>query len=124
MTLPAMRPVEGFANGRETALWRLPCFLVYFGFECGFEGLVRVVGAEEIGVADEEAFSVVVGVNEPAGDALRVGADDFTGLWFEDVHDFDAHLDLILADGLDVSAGSAGPMGSGLFGGYDDMEMG
>jgi hypothetical protein len=41
---------------------------------------VRVVGAEEVGVADEEAFFVVVGVDEPAGDAVGAVADDFAGL--------------------------------------------
>ena len=31
---------------------------------------VGVVGAKEIGVADEEALAVVVGVDEPAGDVV------------------------------------------------------
>ena len=59
-------------------------------------------GAEEVGVADEEAFFVVVGINEPAGDAFRAGADDFAGLGFEDVNAFDVDADLVLADRLDV----------------------
>lgn len=40
------------------------------GFEGDFEGLVRVVSPEEVGVTDEETFFVVVVVDEPAGDAF------------------------------------------------------
>jgi hypothetical protein len=40
-------------------------------------------------VADEEALLVVVGVDEPAGDAVRAVADDLAGLRLEHVHPFD-----------------------------------
>ena len=49
----------------------LPGLVVDLGLERGLEALVGVVGAEEVGVADEEALLVVVGVDEPAGDARR-----------------------------------------------------
>jgi hypothetical protein len=42
-------------------------------------------------VADEEAFFVVVGVDEPAGDALGTVTDDFAGLWFKDIDAVDLH---------------------------------
>ena len=65
---------------------------------------VRVVGAEEVGVADEEALFVVVGIDEPAGDAVGAVADDFAGLGFEDIHavHFYAQLAVLLGDQLDV----------------------
>src|SRR5690606_41604383 len=43
---------------------------IYFSLEGGLQGLVRVARAEEVGVADEEGFLVVVSVQEPAGDAV------------------------------------------------------
>jgi hypothetical protein len=52
------------------AVEALPGVLVDLGLQRGLERLVGVVGAEEIGVADEEALLVVVGVDEPAGDAV------------------------------------------------------
>ena len=39
-------------------------------FRVILRAFVRVVGAEEVGVAHEEALLVVVGVDEPAGDAV------------------------------------------------------
>ncbi len=36
-------------------------------------------------MADEEAFFVVVRVDEPAGDAVGVAAFDLAGLRFEDI---------------------------------------
>jgi hypothetical protein len=41
-----------------------PGLLVYFSLEGGLERLVRIIGAQEVSVADEKAFLVVVGVNE------------------------------------------------------------
>jgi len=44
--------------------------LVDLGSEGAFELAVGVVGSEEVGVADEEALAVVIGVDEPAGDVV------------------------------------------------------
>jgi len=44
--------------------------VVDFAFQGCFQGFVWVVRAEEVGVADEEGFHVVVGVDKPAGDAF------------------------------------------------------
>ena len=54
-----------------------PGFGVDFGFEGGFEGGAGIVLAEEVGVADEEALAVVVGVEKPAGDAFGMGSSFF-----------------------------------------------
>lgn len=68
-----------------------PTHRVDFRFQRGLESAVGVVGTEEVGVADEEAFFVVVGVDEPAGDAVGAVADDFAGLGFEDIHAVHLH---------------------------------
>ena len=65
---------------------------VDFGFEGGFQGGVGIVGAEEISVADEETFLVIVGVDEPAGDAVGTIAANFTGVRVEDVDAVDSDL--------------------------------
>ena len=55
-------------------------------------------------MADEEAFFVVVCVDEPAGDAVGTTADDFTGLGFEDIHTVHlyAQLAVFFGDQVDV----------------------
>ena len=73
---------------------RLPGFFVDLGLEGGFERLIWVIGPQEIGMAHEEAFLVVVGVDEPAGDALGPVAADFAGVGVEHVYAVDLHLDL------------------------------
>ena len=84
-------------RARGVAVEAGPGVGVDFGFEGGFEGFVGVVGAEEVGVANEEAFFVVVGVDEPAGDAVGTVAADFAGVGMEHV---DAvHGDLCLVVG-------------------------
>ena len=45
-------------------------------------------------MTDEEAFFVVVGVDEPAGDAFGAVAADFTGVGVENVHAVDLDLNL------------------------------
>ena len=71
-----------------------PGFLVDLGFERRAQGFVRVASAEEVGVADEEAFLVVVGIDEPAGDAVGAVAADFAGVGVEYIHAVDLDLDL------------------------------
>src|SRR5262245_46507138 len=55
---------------RGVAIESCPGFLVDLGPERGLERLVWIVGAEEVRVAHEEALFVVVGVDEPARDAV------------------------------------------------------
>ena len=59
--------VEGAADG---GIKGLPGRLIYIGPEGAFELFVGLIGTGEIGVADEEALAVAIGVNEPAGDVV------------------------------------------------------
>ena len=93
------RFVEGAG---EIAVQRLPRLLVDLRLEGGLECLVGVVGAKEVGVADEKALLVVVGVDEPAGYAVRAVAADLTGAGVEDVNAVDLDLDLVLFGAQDV----------------------
>ena len=58
-------------------------------------------------MADEEAFFVVVGVDEPAGDFAGVAGSDFAGLGMEDVYAVDGDLDFVVFYGGDVDVGFA-----------------
>ena len=69
-----------------------PGVCVDFGFEGGFQGGVGIVGAEEISVADEETFLVIVGVDKPAGDAIGTVAADLAGVRVENVDAVDGDL--------------------------------
>ncbi len=69
-----------------------PGFLVDLGFERRAQRFVRVVGTEEVGVADEEAFLVVVGIDEPAGDAVGAVAADFAGVGVEYIDAVNSYL--------------------------------
>ncbi len=69
--------VEGAAG---VAVEGLPGVFVDLGFQVRLQRLVGIVGSKEIRVADEEAFFVVVRVDEPAGDTVGVAAFAFTGL--------------------------------------------
>ena len=53
-------------------------------------------------MADEEALHVVVGVDEPAGDALGTVAAHFAGVGVEDVHTVDFYLEHAVAGVQDV----------------------
>ena len=53
-------------------------------------------------MADKEAFLVVVGVDEPAGNAFGAVAADFAGVGVEYVHTVDFCLDPIIFDFEDV----------------------
>ncbi len=86
---------------------RFPGFLVDFGFEGRPEGFVRVVGAEEIGMAHEEALLVVVGIDEPAGDAVSAVTADLASVGVEHVDAFDFYLYLTVIRIEDVDVGFA-----------------
>ena len=76
----------------EVAVEAAPGFLVDLCFEGGAQGFVGIALAEEVGVADEEAFFVVVGIDEPTRNALRSAAFDFAGLGFKDDYAQDGDL--------------------------------
>ena len=74
------------------AVERGPCIGVDLGLERCFEGCVRIVLPQKVGVPDEEALLVVVGVDEPASNTIRAVASDFTGIGVEYVHAVDSDL--------------------------------
>ena len=84
-----LRFVEG---PRGVAAEARPGLLVDLRLEGVFKGTIRVVLTEEVGMADEEALLVVVGIDEPAGDAVDVARHDLAGLGFEDVDAADSDL--------------------------------
>ena len=52
------------------AVKRRPGRFVDFGLQGALQFFVGLIGAGEVGLADEEAFAVVIGVDEPAGDVV------------------------------------------------------
>jgi hypothetical protein len=58
-------------RARRVGVETRPGFLVDLSFQRRLQRLVGVVGAEEIGVANEEALAVVIGVNEPSGNVVE-----------------------------------------------------
>jgi len=71
-----------------------PRFRVDFGFQGGFEGFVGITDAKKIGVPNEDAFLIVIGVDEPAGDPFRSIASDFSCAGVEDIDPVDLDLNL------------------------------
>src|SRR5262245_34069182 len=78
----------------SVAVQRSPRVGIDFGFERGSEGAVGIVLAEEIGVADEETFFVVVGVDEPAGDAFGGVTADLASGRVKYIHSVHFHAQL------------------------------
>lgn len=78
-----LRPVEG-AGG--VAVEGRPGAGVDLCFQGCLEGFVRVTGSQEVGVPHEEALFVVVGVYEPARDAVCVVAPHLSGVGMEYVY--------------------------------------
>ena len=94
MTLTAMRPDLGLSKGREVSLLSVAQASSLISALRVILSDLAIVGAQEIGVADEEALLVVAGVDEPAGDALRTVAAYFAGVGVKDVYAIDLHLNL------------------------------
>ena len=92
---PGRRAVEGAGY---VAVERCPGFLIDLGLQRRLERLVGVVRAQEIGVTDEETLLVIVGVDEPAGDALGAVAADLAGVRVENVHAVYLDLELLGMD--------------------------
>ena len=95
---------------RRVAVQSGPSVGVDLGFERGLEGSVRVLHAEEVGVAHEKTLLVVVRVDEPTGDAVGIVAAYLAAARMEDVHA--SNLDLnpvvfgpVVADRNDVYVG-------------------
>src|SRR5579872_968274 len=78
---------------RGVGIERRPGLLVDLRLERCLEALVGVVRAQEIGVADEEALLVVVGVDEPGGDAVGIVRADGARIGVEHVDTVDLDAD-------------------------------
>ena len=89
---------------------------------------VGVVGTEEVGVADEEALAVVVGVDEPAGDVVGRGTADLAGRRVVDIDSlhFDDELAIGVAGDGDVGLAEDHEQvaGAGVLEGVADQEVG
>ena len=67
-----------FGRVERIALCRVESFPGGFvdpGMRCPFETLAWIAGTVEVGVLNEEAFAIVVGVDEPAGNVVSGGAN-------------------------------------------------
>lgn len=83
----------GFRKGTAgVAVERGPSVGVDLGLERCFEGRVRIVLPQKVGVPDKETLLVVVGVDEPTGYTIRPVASDFTGIGVENIHAVDTDL--------------------------------
>lgn len=58
-------------RARHVAIEGFPGFFVDLGFQAGLQRLVGIVRAKKIGMADKEAFFVVIRVDEPGGDVAK-----------------------------------------------------
>ncbi len=107
------RAREGAGDGRVE---RRPGGLVDVGAEGALELVVRVVGAEEVSVADEELGIVIRGVDEPAGDVVGGVAADDAGRGVVDVEavDLDLQLAVPCPTGRAVDAGRRADVDVGL----------
>ena len=86
----------GFVEGsRGVAVEGFPSGFVDFGFEGGFERFIGIVGSEEVGMTNEKAFFVVVGIDEPAGDAVGSTGFDFARLGTKYIYAVYFDLDLV-----------------------------
>ena len=74
--------LAGLGFGEWAALGAVdagPSRFVNLGAQRALEVYVGFAGTDEVGVADEKAFAVVVGVDEPASDIVGGGVADFSG---------------------------------------------
>ena len=71
---------------------RLPGFPVNLGFQRRLERFVRVIRAEEIGVPHEKTLRVIVGIDEPAGDAVRAVAPNLPRVGVKHINTVDKNL--------------------------------
>ena len=86
-------PDAGFSNGREVSLWSVShASTVNLRFQRRLERFVGVVRAEEIGVTHEKTLRVIVGIDEPAGDAVGAVAPNFTRVGMKNINTVDQNL--------------------------------
>jgi hypothetical protein len=69
----------GRERARRSGIEARPSVLVDLISQRRLQRLVRIISAEEVGLADEEAFLVIIAVDEPARDASGVIRADLAG---------------------------------------------
>src|SRR5580700_8108384 len=95
-----------FGEGtRSVAIERRPSFLIDFGFEGSFEGAIWIVCAQEVGVTNEEAFLVVVGINKPTGDAVSTVAAYLPGVRVKHIYTIHLYTEFAIFGWEDVDVG-------------------
>jgi hypothetical protein len=72
-------PDSHILKGGDGWIQGFPSFLVDLSLKRCLETLVWVVLAEEVGLANEEALTVVIAIDEPAGDVVGLVAADLAG---------------------------------------------
>ena len=100
-----MRPDFGFSKGREVSLWSVSqASWLISALRVVLRALYGSLAPRKVSVADEEAFLVVIGIDEPAGDAVSVVTADLAGVGVEhvDAFDFDLYLTVIRIEDVDV----------------------
>ena len=90
---PGLWLVEG---ARSIAVKRSPRILVDLCLQARLQRFVRIIRAEEVSVADEEALLVVVRINKPARNFVGAVAANFAGAWVEDIYAANLHFDLVI----------------------------
>ena len=104
MTLTAMRPVVGLENGREVVVFRV-AHVVDLRFQRAAKTGVRIVRcAGEVRVTDEETLVVIVRVDEPARNVVRIVRAYLARNGHIHVHALQLNLNLTVRQGnnLDV----------------------
>ena len=77
---------------RSVAVERFPSFPVNFGFQRRLERFVGVIRAEEVGVTHEKTLRVIVGIDKPAGDAVRAVAPNLARVGMKHINTVDENL--------------------------------
>ncbi len=101
--------LDGYPTGCRFVEWSRgitvqtgPGFFVDFGFEGGFQCFIGIVGAQEVGMTDKETLFVVVGIDEPAGNAFSTIATDFAGIGMKDVNAVNLNPNLVVSGIKDI----------------------
>src|SRR5690554_4161312 len=94
-------------RSRDITVQSFPCFPIYLGLQSDLQRFVWICGSKEVGMAHEEGFFVVVGVDKPAGNTVGGVADDLASLGFEHIHAVNLDLDLVVASIQNIDIGLA-----------------
>ena len=93
-------------RARCVAVQCCPGFFIDLDFKGCLEGLVRIVRAQKVGVANKEAFFVIVSIDEPARDPLGAIAAHLTGVGVKNIDSIDLDLNLSVSGSIMSMSGS------------------